>query len=115
VFDLPTLLFIIDIWKFSVLPICCWNLRWSHAACALIKCMWFYGDVSMVVLMDNKLVQLLLYAYMHSGVLVHVVTDVIDSKATDKLYWDYNRKLDINSCLSASETGSVIEKVVVKW
>ena len=50
-----------------------------------------------------------------NGVLVHVVTDVINSKATDKLYWDYNWKLDFNSCLSASETGSVIEKVVVKW
>ena len=36
----------------------------------------------MMVLMDNKLVQLLLNAcYMHSGALVHVVTDVIDSKA----------------------------------
>jgi len=70
----------------------------------------------MRVLMDNKfgttVAECLLYA---NGVLVHVVTDVIDSKATDKLNWDYNWKLDFNSCLSASETGSVIEKVVVKW
>jgi len=70
----------------------------------------------MIVLMDNKLAHLLLNAcHMHSGALVHVVTDVIDSKATDKLNWDYNWKLDFNSYLSASETGSVIEKVVVKW
>jgi len=110
VFDLPTLLFIIDIWKFSVLPICCWNLRWAHAACALVECVWFCEGVSMIVLMDNKLAHLLLNAYMHSGVLVHVVTDVIDSYATEKPNWDYNWKLDFNSCLSASETGSVVEK-----
>jgi len=91
VFDVPTLLFIIDIWKFSVLPICCWNLRWSHAACALVECVWFCGGVPMIVLMDNKLAQLLLNAcYMHSGALMHVVTDVINSNAAEKPNWDYN-------------------------
>jgi len=82
VFDMPTLQFVIHIWKFSVLPICCWNLRWSYATCALVECVWFCGGVSMIVLMDFKLAQLLLNAcHMHSGALVHVVTDVIDSKA----------------------------------
>ena len=52
---------------------------------------------------------------MHNGALVHVVSDVINSYATDKLNWDYNWKLDFKSYLSASETGSVIEKVVLKW
>jgi len=85
-FDVPTLLFIIDIWKFSVLLICCWNLRWSHAACAFVECVWFRGGVPTIVLMDNKLAQLLLNAcYVHSGVLVHVVTDVINSEAAEKL------------------------------
>ena len=60
----------------------------------------------------TSVAECLLYA---NGGLVHVVTDVIDSEAADKLNWDYNWKLDFNSCLSASETGSVIEKVVVKW
>jgi len=116
VFDVPILLFIIDTWKFSVLPICCWNLWWSLAACALVECVWFCGGVLMIVLMDNKLPQLLLNAcYVHSGALVHVVTDVIDSKAVKKSNCDYNWQLDFNSCLSASETGSDVEKVVVKW
>jgi len=111
VFDVSTLLFIIDIWKFSVLPICCWNLRWSHATYALVECVWFCGAVPMMVLMDNKLTQLLLDAcYVHSGVLVHVVTDVINSNAAKKPNWDYNWQLDFNSYLSASETGSDVEK-----
>ena len=50
----------------------------------------------MMVLMDNKLAHLLLNAcHMHSGALVHVVTVVIDSKATEKPNWDYNWKLDL--------------------
>ena len=54
----------------------------------------------MIVLMDNKLVQLLLNAYMHSGVLVHVVTDVINSNAAEKPNWDYNWQLDLTvTCL----------------
>jgi len=52
---------------------------------------------------------------MHNGVLVHVITDVINSYATEEPNWDYYWQLDFNSYLSASETGSVIEKVVVKW
>jgi len=65
----------------------------------------------MIVLMDNKLAHLLLNAYhMHSGVLVHVVTDLINSNAAEKPNWDYNWKLDFNSCLSASEIGSDVEK-----
>jgi len=69
----------------------------------------------MIVLMDNKLAQLLLNAYMHSGALVHVVTDLINSNAAEKPNWNYNWQLDFDSCLSTSETGSNIEKVVVKW
>ena len=70
----------------------------------------------MIVLMNNKLAQLLLNAcYMHSRALVHVVTDVINSNAAEKPNWDCNWQLDFDSCLSASETGSDVEKVVVKW
>jgi len=70
----------------------------------------------MILLMNNKLAQLLLNAcYMHSGALVYVVTGVINSKAAEKLNWDYNWQLDFNSCLSASEIGSDVEKVVMKW
>jgi len=64
----------------------------------------------MMVLMDNKLAHLLLNAYMHSGVLVHVVTDVIDSKATDKPNWDYNWKLDLTVAYLHLRQGLLLRK-----
>jgi len=70
----------------------------------------------MVVFMDNKLAQLLLNAcYMHSGALVHVVTDVINSNAAEKPNWNYNWQLDFNSCFLHLKQGLMLKsyRVVV--
>ena len=49
----------------------------------------------------------LLYA---NGVLVHVVTAIIDSKATEKPNWDYNWKLDLTVVYLHLRQGLLLRK-----